>query len=225
MYKLILADNQAIFRSGMAKMMAMEDDFRIVAQCSEANRLFSAVESFSDAILVFASSLKLDSGRLVSQVVEAGRASLVIAENGEGIQPWLSLGVRGAVSRDVSGPALLECVRHVARGKRQVRPAGLAASDHQDTVGTRVRNSLTPKEMKILGLLLQGGRNKDIARRLNTTEQVIKNYLRGMYDKTGVSDRLELALFTIHHKSLAEAANTVGNLILQSESCAVPQPA
>jgi len=53
---------------------------------------------------------------------------------------------------------------------------------------------------------VQGCKNKEIAIRLGTTEQVIKNYLRSIYDKTGVSDRLELALFTLHHHVLADAA-------------------
>ncbi|HEU5450545.1 MAG TPA: LuxR C-terminal-related transcriptional regulator, partial [Terriglobales bacterium] len=57
-----------------------------------------------------------------------------------------------------------------------------------------------------VALIVQGYRNKDIAQQLGTTEQVIKNYLRNVYDKIGVSDRLELALFTIHHRILAEAA-------------------
>jgi len=60
---------------------------------------------------------------------------------------------------------------------------------------------------------VQGCKNREIGMRLGTTEQVIKNYLRSIYDKTGVSDRLELALFTIHHRMLAEAANEVGNLM------------
>ena len=82
-----------------------------------------------------------------------------------------------------------------------------------DSVGARVRDRLTPKEMQIVALIVQGCKNKDIALQLNTKEQVIKNYLRAIYDKTGVSDRLELALFTIHHKVLADAAAKVGNLI------------
>jgi DNA-binding NarL/FixJ family response regulator len=69
-------------------------------------------------------------------------------------------------------------------------------------VGARVRDRLTPKEMKIVALIGQGCKNKEIALRLGTTEQVIKNYLRNVYDKTGVSDRLELALFSIHHRLL-----------------------
>jgi len=79
-------------------------------------------------------------------------------------------------------------------------------SDSDDFVGARVRDRLTPKELKIVALIVQGFKNKEIANLLGTTEQVVKNYLRNVYDKIGVSDRLELALFTIHHRILAEAA-------------------
>jgi DNA-binding NarL/FixJ family response regulator len=75
-----------------------------------------------------------------------------------------------------------------------------------DFVGARVRDRLTPKELRIVALIVQGFKNKEIAKQLGTTEQVIKNYLRNVYDKIGVSDRLELALFTVHHRILAEAA-------------------
>jgi DNA-binding NarL/FixJ family response regulator len=86
-----------------------------------------------------------------------------------------------------------------------------------DMVGLRVRDRLTAKELRIVALIVQGYKNKEIATQLGTTEQVIKNYLRNVYDKIGVSDRLELALFTIHHRILNEAAaaTTTG---------AVPQP-
>ncbi len=72
-----------------------------------------------------------------------------------------------------------------------------------------MRDRLTPKELRIVALIVQGYKNKEIANQLGTTEQVIKNYLRNVYDKIGVSDRLELALFTIHHRILAEAAAAV----------------
>jgi len=73
-------------------------------------------------------------------------------------------------------------------------------------VGLRVSDRLTAKELRIVALIVQGYKNKEIASQLGTTEQVIKNYLRNVYDKIGVSDRLELALFTIHHRILNEAA-------------------
>ncbi|HEX4006609.1 MAG TPA: response regulator transcription factor [Acidobacteriaceae bacterium] len=215
MNKLILADNQAIFRAGTAKILAMEDDFRIIAQCSEAERLFPALDTFRGAILVFASSLKLDPQVLLPRVLGAGSRSIVITENGEPVQPWYGAGVNGAAPRNVTGPALIECVRRVGQGDRHVRAAGLDATGDDDSVGSRVRDRLTPKELKIVALIVQGCKNKEIATRLTTTEQVVKNYLRSIYDKTGVSDRLELALFTIHHRILAEAAQAVGDQIMQ----------
>ena len=216
MNKLILADNQAIFRAGTAKILAMEDDFRIIAQCSEPERLYPALETFRGAILLFASSLKLDPQNLIPRVLGAGSRSIVIAENGELVQSWFSAGVNGAAHRNVTGPALIECVRHVGQGDRQVRANGIDSPGvEEDSVGSRVRDRLTPKELKIVALIVQGCKNKEIAVRLCTTEQVIKNYLRSIYDKTGVSDRLELALFTIHHRMLAEAAQVIGDQILQ----------
>jgi DNA-binding NarL/FixJ family response regulator len=94
-------------------------------------------------------------------------------------------------------------------------------SPEEDLVGTRVRDRLTPKEMRIVALIVQGCKNREIAMRLKTTEQVIKNYLRSIYDKTGVSDRLELALFTIHHRVLAQAAAEMGNK-LEAEAQSAP---
>jgi DNA-binding NarL/FixJ family response regulator len=67
--------------------------------------------------------------------------------------------------------------------------------------------------MKVVALLVQGCKNKEIALRLGTTEPVIKNYLRSIYDKTGVSDRLELALFTMHNRILAAAAAEALSLV------------
>jgi DNA-binding CsgD family transcriptional regulator len=66
----------------------------------------------------------------------------------------------------------------------------IAVVPEDDMVGTRVRDRLTPKQMRIVALIVQGCTNREIAIRLNMTEQVIKNYLRAIYSKTGVSDRL-----------------------------------
>ncbi|HEX3471570.1 MAG TPA: response regulator transcription factor [Silvibacterium sp.] len=217
MNKIILADNQAIFRAGTAKVLTMEDDFRIIAQCSDAERLYQVLEAFRGATLIFASALKLNIHQLVERIRSQGSLCIVIVENSESTSAYLSAGVHGAAHRSVSGPALIDCVRRVVRGERGVQVAGLGTgAPEEDHVGARVRDRLTPKEMKIVALIVQGCKNKEIAMRLTTTEQVIKNYLRSIYDKTGVSDRLELALFTIHHRMLAEAAAEAGDLILQA---------
>jgi DNA-binding NarL/FixJ family response regulator len=211
MIKIILADSQAIFRAGTAKVLATDEDLRIIAQCNDLDRMHHAISTFPGAIVVFASSLRPDLIRLRLLLESAGSRGIVIAENNEAGGTYLQQGFRGVVFRGVTGPALVECVRRVAAGETWLPPQLMQAdSPEDDMVGMRVRDRLTPKEMRIVALIVQGCKNREIASRLKTTEQVIKNYLRSIYDKTGVSDRLELALFTIHHRVLAEAAAEMG---------------
>lgn len=212
MNKIILADNQAIFRAGTAKILAMEDDFRIIAQCPDSERLYHALDTFHGAVLMFASTLTRDVSFLLQRVARSGSRSIAILENNEAPEIFLDGGVQGLIYRGANSSALIECVRQVAAGGKFYQPSTNHASKvNEDTVGARVRDRLTSKEMKIVALIVQGCKNKEIAIRLGTTEQVVKNYLRNVYDKTGVSDRLELALFTIHHKMLADAAAAIGN--------------
>jgi DNA-binding NarL/FixJ family response regulator len=219
MNKIILADTQAIFRAGAAKVLAMDDDVRIIAQCSDLDRLLHAITTFPGSIVLFAASLQPDLD-LLHQVLESvGSRGIVIAENHDSAGAYLQQGFRGVVFRNVSGAALAECVRTVAGGENWLPPQLMVAdSPVDDMVGTRVRDRLTPKEMRIVALIVQGCKNREIALRLKTTEQVIKNYLRSVYDKTGVSDRLELALFTLHHRVLAQAAAEVGHKLEAEET-------
>ncbi|MGB8260966.1 MAG: response regulator transcription factor [Terracidiphilus sp.] len=219
MNKIILADSQAIFRAGTAKVLAMDEDLRIIAQCTDLDRLNHAISTFPGSIVLFAASLRPDMTRLRTLLESMGSRGIVIAENNDGAAPYLQQGFRGVAFRNVTGPALIECVHTVASGRVWQPPQILQVeSQEDDQVGRRVRDRLTPKEMRIVALIVQGCKNREIATRLKTTEQVIKNYLRSIYDKTGVSDRLELALFTIHHRVLAQAAAEVGSRLEAEEA-------
>lgn len=211
MTKIILADNQSIFRAGIAKTLALQDDIRIVAQCMDSERLLQAVRSFRASVVLFASSLQAEFPVLLQAARVSGSKLIVIAENAESLHTYAVPGFDGVVFRDVEGPRLIECIHAVSSGQTYLQEKlGRGVAEEADAVGARVRDRLTPKEIKIVALIVQGFKNKEIANHLGTTEQVIKNYLRNVYDKTGVSDRLELALFTIHHRTLADAAAIAG---------------
>jgi DNA-binding NarL/FixJ family response regulator len=223
MNKIILADSQAIFRAGTAKVLAMDEELRIIAQCTDVERMYHAITTFPGSIVLFAASLRPELSRLRVLLDSTGSRGIAIAEHNESANTYLQHGFRGVVFRNVTGPALVECVRRVAAGETWLPPHLMQPdSPEEDMVGTRVRDRLTPKEMRIVALIVQGCKNREIAQRLKTTEQVIKNYLRSIYDKTGVSDRLELALFTIHHRVLAAAAAEVGSKLDQEEQSAPP---
>jgi DNA-binding NarL/FixJ family response regulator len=214
MHKLLLADNQVPSRIGMAKILSSEDDFRVAAQCADLERLLLCVDAYRSSIVLFASALRPEYQDLMAHVQVAGSRAVVIAENGEPAHSFIAHDIRGVVYRNTPGKEVVECVQGVVKGYRSIQGPGEALGlDEEASIGVRVRDRLTPKEMKIVALLVQGCKNKEIALRLGSTEQVIKNYLCSIYDKTGVSDRLELALFTMHNRILAAAAAEAGTLI------------
>jgi DNA-binding NarL/FixJ family response regulator len=202
--KLILADNQSVFRTGMARLIAIEDDCRIVGQCDDLPRLIKAVTCSSNVLVLFAASLRPELAALGTMLRETGSTAIAILEDQDNAQEYTRAGIRGIIYRDVSNAGLLQCVRKVGAGGSYVQPrsTGPQHGMESDVVADRVRERLTPKELKIVELILQGYKNRDIADELKNSEQVIKNYMRSIFDKTGVSDRLELALFAMHHKIL-----------------------
>jgi DNA-binding NarL/FixJ family response regulator len=203
-HKVILADNQSVFRTGAARILAVEEDFRIIGQCDDSHRLLKAASTSTNAIGLFAASLNADLATLVRATGETGAITVAILENDAGSHGYVQAGIKGIIHRDIPNTELLRCLRGVARGERyiQKRTVSATASVESDLVAERVRERLTPKELKVVALILQGYKNRDIAEELHNSEQVIKNYLRSIFDKTGVSDRLELALFAMHHKLL-----------------------
>jgi DNA-binding NarL/FixJ family response regulator len=219
--QIILADNQTVFLAGAAHAIAAETENSIVAQCDTIDLLLHAAESFPGSILLVTSILLREAGAAALDQITgraAGSRTILITENGETTPQETLLKVDGVVTRNTSGAGLVACIRQVAHGERSVVRSVGDASQLMDAVGARVRDRLTPKELQIVALVVQGCKNREIAEQLDTKEQVIKNYLRSVYDKTGVSDRLELALFTVHHHILAEAAAKAGHLIQQKKS-------
>jgi DNA-binding NarL/FixJ family response regulator len=214
--KVVLADNYAVFRAGTARFLAVEDDFSVVGQCDDLPRFYKAIDTVRGAIVLTASSLKPDLTEMVARAAMTRVQFVALLDVFESPQPYLRHNISGVLYRDVSREEMLRCLRTVARGGKHIQQPSTGASVHleADMVGQKARDRLSKKELQIIGLLVQGYKNKDIALELNNSEQVIKNYLRSIFDKTGVSDRLELALFTLHHHILLEAAGNLaaGNL-------------
>jgi DNA-binding NarL/FixJ family response regulator len=207
MLKVILADNQAIFRAGAAKVLAVEDDLRIVAQAQNAEQVAMSIDRFRASVLIISETLAENLSKIVADARKQKTQVVIVSDKPDNTADLVRTGAAGIVFRSITGAALVECIRKVSKGENFVQDTAVAMEvEESDQVGARVRDRLTPKELKIVALVVQGYKNKEIASRLGTTEQVIKNYLRNVYDKIGVGDRLELALFTIHHRILAEAA-------------------
>ena len=206
---VIVADTQAIFRAGLRKIFALEDDIRVVGQAETLAQTQSAVAKFSADVLIFEAALAANPVESVNEVLRQNpKLKLVVVTPGPDEELTLELfrrGAHGIVSREVEPELMVDCLRKVVAGEcwldTQAIHWVLEAYRNQNsrTSGSRPKVQLTPKESLIVSCVTQGMKNKEIALRVGTTEQVVKNYLRKVYDKLGVADRLELALYCLNH--------------------------
>lgn len=210
--RIILADSQAIYRVGMKKIFAVEDDVRVIAQVETLENLYAALARYPTDVVLLEGQLIAGMVDAVPELVrQAPNAKLIvqITESDEANTVELyRRGVRGVVPRSISPDLLIKCVRKIADGETWIDNQSISwvieAYRAQATALTnpKVQPKLSKKELAIISCITRGMRNKEIAYQIGTTEQVIKNYLRKVYDKLGVSDRLELALYCLHHELL-----------------------
>ncbi len=210
--RIILADSQAIYRVGMKKIFAIEDDIRVVAQVESLPNLYSALQRYPTDVVLLEGQLIAGTIDAVPEIVrQAPHAKLIVQVTETDESNTVELyrrGVRGVVPRSISPDLLVKCVRKIADGETWIDNQSISwvieAYRAQATSLTdpKVQPKLSKKELAIISCITRGMRNKEIAYQIGTTEQVIKNYLRKIYDKLGVSDRLELALYCLHHELL-----------------------
>src|SRR6266567_4156534 len=210
--RVIVADTQAIFRAGLRKVFALEDDIRVVGQAETLAQTQSAAAKFTADVLIFEAALAPNPVDAVAELLRQHTKLRVIVVTPDADEELtLDLfrrGAHGVVSREVEPELLVECLRKVVAGETWLDPQGvrwvMEAFRNQTNrpSGSRPKVQLTPKETLIVSCVTQGMKNKEIALRVGTTEQVVKNYLRKVYDKLGVADRLELALFCLNHRVL-----------------------
>jgi DNA-binding NarL/FixJ family response regulator len=211
--RVIVADSEAIFRVGMGKIFALEKDLEVVAQTENLQQTLNAVSTTPADIILFEAGLSPNPAESVTEIMrraQPGTKIIIIAHftGEEETVDYLRRGVRGILTRSISPDLLVRCVRKVATGETWLDNQGvnwvIEAYRNQAEHGVTQKHQLrlSEKEMLIIGGVTQGLKNKDIALEVGTTEQVVKNYLRKIYDKLGVSDRLELALYSMHRRLL-----------------------
>ena len=207
--RVIVADTQAIFRAGLRKIFALEDDIRVVGQAETLAQTQSAVARFSADVLIFESALAQNPVESVVELLRQNpKLKVVVVTPGADEELTLDLfrrGAHGIVSREVEPELMVDCLRKVVAGETWLDNQAIHwvmqayRNQNSRSSGARPKVQLTPKETLIVSCVTQGMKNKEIALRVGTTEQVVKNYLRKVYDKLGVADRLELALYCLNH--------------------------
>jgi DNA-binding NarL/FixJ family response regulator len=218
--RIILADSQVVYRVGILKLLASEIDMRVVAQTNTLEGVRRAVERYfipsptqrasTNAVILLANNLLSGTVDAIPELVRRAPQSKIIAQlddkDGANAVELYCRGVRGIISRSISPDLLVKCVRKVAAGEAWIDNQSvnrlIEAFRFQTIAGDspRTQPRLLPKELAIITCITKGKRNKEIAYQLGTSEQVIKNYLRKLFDQLGVADRLELAVYGLRHE-------------------------
>ena len=217
--RLVLADSQAIYRAGISKVLALEDDIRVVAQAESLEQLRTAIERHLADVVLVESELLTGATHVIPNLLRiAPNAKLIVqsatADETQTVE-LVRRGVRGIISRSISPDLLIRCVRRIAAGETWIDNQGLnwIIEDYRVRAAALLKPHsqvhLSPKEKAVIIGITRGMRNKEIAYQVGTSEQVIKNYLRKIYDKLGVEDRLELALYCLHNKMIMEGADQI----------------
>ena len=238
--RVIVADSQAIFRAGLRKIFAVEDDIRVVGQAETLPQAIAAAKKFAAEILILEAALAERPAEALQEILkETKDLRVVVVTEAPDQELTLDLFRRGAlavVSREIDSELFVECLHKVAAGESWLEPHAVRwVMEAYRTQGTRppsarTKVQLTPKEALIVSCVTQGMKNKEIAVRVGTTEQVVKNYLRKVYDKLGVADRLELALYCLNSRVLQDAkqapptTQSTGATVAEAPKAEAPKP-
>ncbi len=189
--RVLVVDDHALLRTGVANIINQEPDLRVVA---EAGNGIEAVEAFEhhrpDVTLLDLRMPVMEGVEAVRQIRERDPQARVIVlttyDTDDEIARALKAGAKAYVLKDISADALVDCIRDVLAGKTYLAPA--AAAKLAEGV-TRVQ--LTPREMATLRLMADGKANKEIAVELGISDRTVKTHLGHLFEKLGVTSRTE----------------------------------
>jgi len=209
--RILIADGQAASRHEFRQLLESQSDFAVIGDVADGvDAVRRAFAEKPDVLLLDERIPELS----VLEVLKAlQRANLPVhtillsdSVDQKAMVEMLQLGARGVVLRTTPGELVCKSIRKVNGGELWIgREAmsevvrALAAVVQSDEPRARADFGLTRREREILTLVVEGDTNKGIARRLSVGEDTVKHHLTSIFNKTGVSSRLELALFALHY--------------------------
>ena len=208
--KVLVADDHAIFREGLRKLLEVANDITIVGEASNGVECTKMVTKLKPDILLL--DLRMPEKDGLSVLAEVDLSSLptriivlTAAEDERDVIRAMRLGARGVVLKQSASDVLVKSIRKVHSGEiwldNRITAEVIDAFKKSSESGRRGETPLlSDREKEVVQLVVQGFHNREIGAKLLISEQTVKNHLHNIFDKLGISDRLELALYAINHR-------------------------
>src|SRR5215475_6691440 len=196
--RVLLVDDHALLRTGVANIINQEPDLRVVAEAGNGVEAIQAFELHHPDITLLDLRMPVMEGvEAVRQIrMRDGNARVIVLttyDTDDEISQALKAGAKAYVLKDISAEGLVSCIRDVLAGKTYLAPA--AAVKLAEGVS---RVQLTPRELATLKLLADGKANKEIANELDISERTVKTHLAHLFEKLGVTSRTEAVKVATH---------------------------
>jgi DNA-binding NarL/FixJ family response regulator len=209
--RVIVVDDQAVIRVGLARILGPEDGFEVVAECDDGDEVVAAVAAHHpDVVLMDVRMRRMDGISAIRALVTAGDPPpvLVLTTFGDDDVLWsvLDAGAAGFVLKDASAEDLIAATRAVAGGAAwldpQVAPRVLAA--FRTTVLPRREEAarasdLSERELDVLRLMARGATNAEIGAQLHISEATVKSHVGAIFSKLVVRDRAAAIVYAFDH--------------------------
>lgn len=211
--RILLADDHPIVRDGLRRLIELEPDMEVVGEAGDGDTTVQLIEKTSPDIVLLDLRMPGVDGfgalQRLQRLPHKPKILVVTAsdEKSEYLQA-MKMGCSGIVLKHTTSDLILKSIRKVFEGEIWLDSHTTAAVMKQfasggetgahGTVRGRDRSPLSQREREIVALVAQGYKNKEMAEKMFISEQTVKNHLHNIFDKLGVSDRLELALYAIH---------------------------
>jgi two-component system, NarL family, nitrate/nitrite response regulator NarL len=209
--RILIADDHPIFRDGLKRLLELEGEFKVIGEACDGIEAVSMARQLIPEVMLLDLAMPrrqgLETLRELSSDARSVRVILLTAAaEKEQIVEALQLGARGVVLKDSATQILLKSIRAVMNGEYWVgRESVSNLVQYLRTLvspatasSQRNKYRLTPRELEIIAAVVAGFANKEIAQYFKISEDTVKHHLSNIFDKVGVSSRLELALFAVN---------------------------
>jgi two-component system, NarL family, nitrate/nitrite response regulator NarL len=213
--RILLADDHPVVRIGVRNMLQADPAFTVVGEAGDGDEAITQTLELLPDILLLDLSMPRLPGLEAMRAIMSGSPSVKIilltsTVTTQQIIEALQIGARGIVLKDALTDHLTSAIRTVYSGDYWIggrRVVNLVGALHdlmkQAAPPERTTFGLTPRELQVVGCIVEGCSNRDIAKQFGLSEETVKRHLSNTFDKTGVSTRLELAMFAIAHNLVA----------------------